>query len=102
MTLIGWRCKRSNVFSLPVLIDQKKFVFFLKTQMFYSLFEGLTKKLNIFPGLWSEVERPVPIPNTAVKRFSGDDSNSATDCENTSRPGILMVAKKTLLEYNEK
>ena len=31
-------------------------------------------------GSWSEVEPPVPIPNTEVKRLSADDTEGATLC----------------------
>ena len=31
-------------------------------------------------GGWSEVEPPVPIPNTEVKRLSADDTEGATLC----------------------
>jgi len=41
-------------------------------------------------GLWSDMEPPVPIPNTEVKRISADDSLPATERENRSRPGIFF------------
>ena len=37
----------------------------------------------------SEVDPPVPIPNTEVKRFSADDTALATVWENKSLPGGL-------------
>ena len=39
----------------------------------------------------SEVDPPVPIPNTEVKRFSADDTALATVWENKSLPGGLST-----------
>ena len=36
--------------------------------------------MNRLPGGLGEVVPPVPIPNTAVKRFSADDTERATSC----------------------
>ena len=44
------------------------------------------------PGDSSEVEPPVPIPNTAVKRFSADDTALARVWENRPSPGDLLIA----------
>ena len=43
------------------------------------------------PGVVSEVEPPVPFSNTAVKRFSADDTVRAVLRENRSMPGPLMT-----------
>jgi hypothetical protein len=42
-------------------------------------------------GVLSVVEPPVPIPNTAVKRHSGDDTRGATLRENSSSPGEFVL-----------
>jgi len=75
----------------------------VERKAFYLLFEEPTQldsERKIFPGLLSAVELPLPIPNKAVKGGSGDDSSPATDCENTSRPGIFM-AKTNPFPLNE-
>ena len=46
------------------------------------------------PGGLSEVVRPDPIPNSVVKRFSGDDNAWATGCENTSLPDLIKPSLK--------
>ena len=46
---------------------------------------------NAILGDLSEAVRPDPIPNSVVKRFSGDDNISARVCENTSLPGFLFI-----------
>ncbi len=38
------------------------------------------EQVNRLPGGLGEVVPPVPIPNTAVKRFSADDTEGATSC----------------------
>ena len=43
----------------------------------------------------SEVDPPVPIPNTEVKRFSADDTALATVWENKSLPGGLSTTPHT-------
>ena len=43
----------------------------------------------IFPGGSSEVDQPVPIPNTVVKRLSAYDTALVTEWENRSPPGIF-------------
>ena len=43
------------------------------------------------PGDSSEAEPPVPIPNTAVKRFSADDTALARVWENRPSPGVLVL-----------
>ena len=48
------------------------------------------KIVNQFPGGFSEAAPPVPIPNTAVKRFSADDTASARAWENRSPPGAFF------------
>ncbi len=40
-----------------------------------------------FPGDWSVVVPPLPIPNREVKRDSADDSGPEADCESRSLPG---------------
>jgi hypothetical protein len=40
----------------------------------------LSKQVNRLPGGLGEVVPPVPIPNTAVKRFSADDTEGVTSC----------------------
>ncbi len=46
-----------------------------------------TELADMLPGGFSEADPPVPIPNTAVKRFSADDTALATGWENRSPPG---------------
>ena len=43
------------------------------------------------PGGFGEVAPPVPIPNTAVKRLSADDTALVTGWENRSPPGGILV-----------
>ena len=45
----------------------------------------------IFPGGSSEVDQPVPIPNTVVKRLSAYDTALVTEWENRSPPGIFFA-----------
>ena len=47
-----------------------------------------TDVADISPGGSSEVAPPVPIPNTAVKRFSAYDTALVTEWENRSPPGV--------------
>lgn len=42
----------------------------------------------------SDTALPDPIPNSVVKRVSGDDNAFARVCENTSLPGFLKISKK--------
>ena len=58
---------------------------------------GLTLHSSLFmakpgPGVSSEVEPPVPIPNTAVKRLSVDDTGGAVLWENRPMPGPSLLA----------
>ncbi len=48
---------------------------------------GLCDKKWLSPGGPSEAAPPVPIPNTAVKRLSADDTAPARTWENRSLPG---------------
>ena len=47
------------------------------------------------PGGTSEVDPPVPIPNTEVKRFSADDTALVTVWENRSLPGGLSTIPRS-------
>lgn len=47
----------------------------------------------LFPGDFSEVDPPVPIPNTEVKLRSADDTASARVWENRSPPGDYFCEK---------
>ena len=49
---------------------------------------GIT--INLVSGSSSEVETPVPIPNTEVKRLSADDTALATGWENRPPPGAIL------------
>ena len=50
----------------------------------------------LLSGGLSEVEPPVPIPNTEVKRLSADDTEGATPWENMSLPeGITLSQDHT-------
>ena len=46
---------------------------------------------DISPGGSSEAAPPVPIPNTAVKRFSAYDTALVTEWENRSPPGGIST-----------
>ncbi len=48
-----------------------------------------------FPGDYSEVEPPVPIPNTEVKRLYADDTALVTVWENMASPGSIKTPFKT-------
>ena len=57
------------------------------------LFE-LARTLLCGPGVSGEVVPPVPIPNTAVKRLSVDDTGGATLWENRPMPGPSLIKKE--------
>ena len=44
-------------------------------------------------GDFGEVEPPVPIPNTEVKRFSAYDTAPARVWENMSSPRVFLLSK---------
>lgn len=46
------------------------------------------------PGGLSDTARPDPIPNSVVKRISGDDNEAVGLCENTSLPDLLKPTLK--------
>ena len=50
-----------------------------------------TDVADISPGGSSEAAPPVPIPNTAVKRFSAYDTALVTEWENRSPPGGIST-----------
>ena len=52
---------------------------------------GDTWGVDILPGGFSGVDPPVPIPNTAVKRTSADDTALETEWENRSPPGGISA-----------
>ncbi len=50
-------------------------------------------------GDFGEVEPPVPIPNTEVKRFSAYDTALARVWENMSLPGVFLFNKAAINSY---
>ncbi len=82
--LIGAGCKRSNAFSLCVLIGRG---------LYYTScsFEGTI--IFICPGGFAEGETPVPIPNTEVKPFWADGTSLATVRKSRSLPGHFFIYK---------
>jgi hypothetical protein len=56
----------------------------------HTLLSPLSTSVYTGPGVWSEVVPPVPIPNTAVKRLSVDDTGGAAFWENRSMPGSSL------------
>lgn len=56
--------------------------------------------IYLSPGGLCVVVRPDPIPNSEVKRFSGDDNAWATVCENISPPYELKASLKDAFFYS--
>ena len=83
MSLIGRRCKHSNVFSWPILIDRG-----LEPSKGLSKFIcGVARLQTLFGSLWiwttavsvfDSQGPPVPIPNTEVKLWYADNTWVAT------------------------
>ena len=86
MSLIGLRCKHSDVFSLQVLIGRG---LFLLLQVHCSLSYAYYFSLFFFSfliGAYGSEVTPVPIPNTEVKLTHVDDTWLATAWETKSVP----------------
>lgn len=56
----------------------------------------------IFPGDWSAVVPPLPIPNREVKRDSADDSDPETVCESRSLPGNFKKEGRLMISGESK
>ena len=71
--MIGGRCTHSNVLSRAILIV--RFLFNRKKRVINSIDTYIIKTNGVYhPGDFCEEATPVPIPNTAVKLFSADDT----------------------------
>ena len=77
---------------------------FLKDALNWKIVDLLFGFERTFSQLWksgddSEVETPVPMPNTEVKHFRGEDS-WACPCENSSLPVFLCLQTVIRKDWN--
>ena len=95
--LIGVRWKCSNVCSRGVLID-RALDLYTKVAMQSS---GFCLYPTIFPGAVSAVAPHRSIPNSEVKRRSGEDTRRVTVWENSAVPGSIIPLQSSLLLQEE-
>jgi hypothetical protein len=85
-------CKRSNAFSLPVLIGREAWPHFFSRMNVFMCLQKRTpaqKEKTIFGGDGEEAT-PVSIPNTEVKLFSADGTARETEWESRTPPKIFF------------
>ncbi len=94
MSLIGCRCKHSNVFSRAVLIGREASIQYIATVTNGFLLPCIDLKELQNAGGQSGGATPVSIPNTEVKPSSADGTSWVTFWESRTLPA-LNFAKKT-------
>ena len=89
-TLIGCRCKSGNIFSRALLIGRGLFLkrLFLDYEVYILCdFQRIAKRIR----WWQIVSKPpVPIPNTVVKTYRGENTWRATAWKDSSLPASKL------------
>ena len=106
-TLIGYRCKHSNVFSQVVLIAREtyfiKIIFLTLRPLAYNnlsyfliKFESNTYSITYykFAGDYCDGDTPLPIPNRVVKPISANDTACVGVRKSRSSPASFILKLK--------
>ena len=90
MSLIGCRCKHSNVFSRAVLIGREASIQYIATVTNGFLLPCIDLKELQNAGGQSGGATPVSIPNTEVKPSSADGTSWVTFWESRTLPALIL------------